>query len=72
MLRHAQRFLLLRSVLIPFPVPDLRHVLAVFADVGLVVDELVAEGLLSVGGARAQARHPVNHVPDQMEAVEVV
>ena len=37
-----------RLGLAPSPIPDLRHVLAVFVDVGLVVDELVAEGLLDL------------------------
>ena len=34
--------------------------------------QLVADGLLGVGGARAQLRHAVDDVGDQMKAVEVV
>ena len=72
MLRHAQRFLLLRSVLIPFPVPDLRHVLAVFVDVLIVLDELVMHHLLQVCPLGAQLRQAIHHVLHQMEPVQFV
>ena len=37
-----------------------------------MVDQLVADRLLGVGGALAKLRHAVDDVADQMEAVEVV
>ena len=39
----------------PSPVADLRHVVAVLGDVLLVLDQLVADRLLGVGGARRPA-----------------
>ena len=72
MLRHAQRFLLLRSVLIPFPVPDLRQVLIVFVDVLIVLDELVMDHLLQVGPLGAQLRQAIHHILHQVEPVQFV
>jgi len=57
---------------LPFPVPNFRHVLAVFGDVVFVFEELVADVLLGVGGRRSQLRQPVQHVAKQMKPVEVV
>ena len=37
-----------------------------------MIDQLVADLLLGVGGALAELRHAVDDVADQMEAVEVV
>src|SRR5690242_809587 len=56
----------------PPPARDLRHVVAVSANEFLVVDELVADGLLGVSGPGAQLGHAVEHVADQMEAIETV
>ena len=44
----------------PFPVPNLRQVLAVFIDVFLVLDELVLELLLQVDALVARLRQPVD------------
>jgi hypothetical protein len=41
----------------PFPIPNLRHVLAVLVDVLLVLDQLVLELLLQVGAVVAGLRH---------------
>src|SRR5580704_8318077 len=43
--------------LAPPPAGDLGHVVAVAADVFLVVDELVADRLLGIGGARPKLGH---------------
>ena len=51
----------------PLPVLDLRHVVAVFVDVELVLDQLVAEGLLLVRGdvLQAAARGRSRRWPDE-------
>jgi len=57
---------------VPFPVPDFRHVLAVLVDVLLVLDELVLELLLQVDALVAGLRQAVDGVHHQVEAVQVV
>ena len=44
----------------PFPVPNLRQVLAVFIDVFLALDEIVLELLLQVDALVARLRRPVD------------
>src|SRR5262245_40656811 len=56
----------------PCPACDLRHVVTVHGDVLPVLDELVVNGLLGIGGPCAKFRDPVDHVAHQMEAVELV
>ena len=56
----------------PPPASDLRHIVPVSADVVLVVDELVTDRLLRVGGARPELRYSVDDVADQVEAVEII
>src|SRR5262249_25461694 len=56
----------------PAPPGDLGHVVAVLADVLLVLDRLVADRLLRVRRSRPQLWQPVDHVGDQVEAIEVV
>src|SRR5208283_563806 len=56
----------------PLPVPDLRHVPAVFVDVLLVLDQLVLELLLQVGALLAGLRQAVDGVHDEVEPVHVV
>src|SRR2546429_8844781 len=56
----------------PLPIPNLRQILAMLRDVLLVFDEFVADGLLGVGSLGTKLRHAVNHVRDEMKAVEVV
>ena len=41
-------------------------------DVLLVLDELVADGLLGVGGLGAELRHAIDHVGDEVKAVQIV
>lgn len=41
-------------------------------DVLLVLDELVPDRLLDLGGAMTERRHAMNHARDEMKAVEVV
>ena len=59
-------------LLAPPPVGDFRHVVAVLANVVLVLDQLVAQRLLEVGRPSAKLRQSVDHVHDQVEAVQVV
>ncbi len=61
-----------RGVRCPFPVAYLGHVLTMSAHVFLVLNEPVAHGLLDVGCSYAQARHALDDVLDEVEAVQVV
>src|SRR5262249_52523442 len=56
----------------PLPARDLRHVVAVLADVQLVFDELVAARLLRVRRPRAELRQAIDHIGHQVEAIELV
>ena len=56
----------------PFPVADFRKVVSMFANVLLVLDELVAQELLEMPVDGLQPRHAVDHVARQMKAVEIV
>ena len=57
----------------PAPSSNLRHVLAVLADITRVLDQLVAELLLDVCiGHRAEVGDAVDDVDREMEAVEPV
>src|ERR1051325_2334174 len=56
----------------PAPVADRRQVVAALADVFAVIDQQIAHGLLHVRVARQQPRHAVDHVHDQVTAVEIV
>jgi hypothetical protein len=48
--------------LLPLPVTDFRHVLAVLIDVMLVLDELVLDHLLQVRALGAQIPQAIHHV----------
>src|SRR5215467_4363008 len=56
----------------PPPAGDLGHIVAVPGDELLVVDELVADRLLGVSGARPKLRHAVDDVAYEVEAIEIV
>src|SRR5262245_32363218 len=56
----------------PAPARDLRHVVAVLPNVVLVLEQLLLDRLLEIGGAGAQLRQPGDHGLHQMEAVRVV
>src|SRR6516164_613561 len=56
----------------PSPADNLRHVVTVPRNVFLVIDELVADRLLSVRSPRSQLWHAVNHITDQTESIEVI
>src|ERR1017187_1104313 len=56
----------------PAPVSNLRHVLAMLADVLPVHDALVRHRLLHVRLARSESRHAVDHVLDEMKTIHVV
>src|SRR5690606_717934 len=56
----------------PRPLLHFRHVLAVLVNILLVLDQLVANVLLSVGRAGPQFRHPIDNVANQVEAIDVV
>src|SRR5262249_1693197 len=59
-------------LLSPLPAGELGHVVTIADDELLVVDELVADRLLGVGGPRPKLRHTVDHVAYQVEAIEIV
>src|SRR5262245_50301490 len=61
-----------RRFLTPLPAGNLGHVVTISADVLLVVDELVADGLLRVCRACAELGHAIDHVADQMEPIQFV
>src|SRR5688572_18445617 len=56
---------------IPFILTDLRHVFSVFPDECLVLDPLVANGLLGIGRRRSQA-DAFDHIGGQVIPVHVV
>src|SRR5262249_2723931 len=56
----------------PPPAGDLGHIVAVSADVLLVVDKFVADRLLGVSGARPKLRHAVDGGAYEVEAIEIV
>src|SRR5487761_1405951 len=56
----------------PFPVADLRQILAVFVDILLVLNELVLKLLLQVDALGARLRQAIDHIHHQMEAIEIV
>ncbi|SRR6266852_6913719 len=56
----------------PFPIPDFRQVVSVFADVLLVLDELVAQELLEMSADALQTRDTVDHVACKMKSIQVV
>src|SRR6185295_8802157 len=60
------------SRLIPLPVLDLRHVVAVARDVLAMLDQLVAHALPQVCRLRAETRDVIDHGFDQMIAIEIV
>src|SRR5262249_16111521 len=56
----------------PPPAGDLGHIVAVPGDELLVVDELVADRLLGVSGARTKLRHAVDDVAYSVIAIAIV
>src|SRR5215472_12988067 len=56
----------------PPPAGDLGHIVPIPGDELLVVDELVADRLLGVSGARPKLRHAVDDVAYEVEAIEIV
>src|ERR1043165_6054451 len=60
------------SPLPPFPISDLRQVLAVFVDVVFMVNQFVTQGLFGVRRPRPQAGHAVNHIPHHMKSVQII
>src|SRR5262245_40709006 len=56
----------------PLPARDLGHVVTIPADVLLMVNELVADRLLGIGCTCPELGHAVDHVADQVEAVQFV
>ena len=56
----------------PFPVTNFRHVLTVFIDKVLVLNQLVLHYLLEVSALRTKVRQAIHHVLDQMETIEVI
>src|SRR4029077_20216286 len=60
------------SLLPPSPPGDLGHIVPIPGDERLVVDELVADGLLGVGSPWSERWHAVDHVAYEVEAIEIV
>ena len=56
----------------PLPIADFRHVLAVFGDVSLVFDKLVADGLFYKGSAGTKLWNTVNSIGNEMEPVKAI
>src|SRR5216683_8298080 len=56
----------------PLPIPDFRQVVAMFADVLFVLDELVAQELFEMRADALQARNAIDHIACEMEAVQIV
>ena len=56
----------------PFPVKDLRHILAVFIDIVFVFDELILDDLFEIVPFGAYMRHPVDDVQYQVKAVNLI
>src|SRR5438309_8752687 len=56
----------------PDPVPDRWFVLAVGPGVGAGLQPVVLHELANPGGLLAETGHPVDHIHDEVEAVEVV
>src|SRR6476620_3606959 len=62
-----------RSGLLPPPPPgNLRHIVSVPGDERLVVDKLVADGLLGVGSTRSKRWNTIDYVAYEVEAIEIV
>src|SRR5215467_11070607 len=56
----------------PRPTRDLGHIVPVTGDVLLVLDELVANCLLGISGARTELGDTIDHIADEVETVEFV
>src|SRR4030081_819984 len=56
----------------PFPIADLRHVLAVAVDTLLVLDQLVLQLPLQINAFAARLWQTIDHVHDEMEAIQIV
>src|ERR1700722_12704193 len=63
---------LLRFAWTPFPVTNLRQVLAVPVDVLLVLNQFILHLLFEVRPLGAQVRQAIDHVLNQVEPVQVV
>src|SRR5207245_8467214 len=56
----------------PFPIPDFRQVVSMFADVLFVFDELVAQELLEMPADALQARDAIDHIACKMKPIQIV
>src|SRR5579862_3001618 len=54
------------------PVADLRHIVAMFVDVELVLDELISQPLFFVTRDALKPRNTVEHVARQVKPVEII
>ena len=61
-----------RSLLRPGPIADLRRIVAMLPRVGPGVDPGIHHLLAKRRCSRAETRHPVDDVHDEMEAIEIV
>ena len=56
----------------PLPIQNIRHVLPVFRDVLIVVDELVVEKLFCINAHVSELQDSSDHVLSKMEAIKVI
>ena len=56
----------------PFPITDLRHIVAVFTDVLPVLDKLAAQKLLEVSSDALQTRNAIDDVACKVETIQIV
>src|SRR5260370_3228236 len=60
------------SLMRPFPIPDFRQVVSMFANVLFVLHELVAQELFEMRADALQARDAVDHVARQVKAIPII
>src|SRR6266480_2786217 len=56
----------------PLPIPDFRQVVSMFADVLLVLNELVAQELFEMCAHALQARDPVDYIACEVKSIQIV
>src|SRR5437773_15897 len=56
----------------PLPIPDFRQVVSMFADVLLVLNELVAQELFEMCAHALQARDAVDYIACEVKSIQIV
>ena len=57
---------------LPFPFSDLRHILAILGNIFPVLDEFGSDGLFRIGRYQSQLGDAVDHIRDEVEAVQII